>query len=298
MKTVGLPFFLLLSSVAVFGQDKSEIIDKAPPEIEEALRARVNKFYELFSAGKFKEAYSYVAEDSQDKYFQSSKDQYKGCEIIKIRYTEDFTKATVVTACKTDWRFQNTTTPMSFPLVSNWVKTNGEWYWHYVKPTIVPSPFSPTGFVPVPADSADDNVSPVPKDIAGAGQAIMAKVGIDKAAVQLQPLGTSFDTVHVRNDMPGDVSIKIEMPHVPGLKVTLEKDVLHAHESASIVFEWRSDAPGIECLDCLRKMPTLTTARLIVDPLSRVFPITVSLQSPQNTAPQDKPPVRSSIAHH
>ncbi len=79
MKTFALSSFLLMSGFAAFGQNSSDLFDKAPPAIDEALRARVNKFYELFIAGKFKDAYSLVADDSQDKFFELSKDQYKSC---------------------------------------------------------------------------------------------------------------------------------------------------------------------------------------------------------------------------
>jgi hypothetical protein len=77
MKTLALSL-VLLSCFAALGQDSSELFDKAPPPIDEALRARVDKFYGAFIAGKFKEAYLLVADDSQDKFFELSKDQYKG----------------------------------------------------------------------------------------------------------------------------------------------------------------------------------------------------------------------------
>ncbi len=92
-----------------------------------------------------------VADDSQDKFFEMPKTQYKSCEITKIQLLENFTKATVVTSCKSEWRWHGTVTLITFPLTSNWEIIDGQWYWHYVKPTMVPSPFSPTGFVPVPS---------------------------------------------------------------------------------------------------------------------------------------------------
>ncbi len=284
MRTLRLFSLLVVSLAAAFPQDKSEIVDKASPEIEEALRARVTHFYQLFMEGKFKEAYSLVADDSQDKFFQLSKDQYKGCEIIKIRYTENFTKATVVTSCKSDWRFQGTTALISFPLVSNWEVLDGQWYWHFVKPTILPSPFSPSGYIPGPSKSADDDASPVPKDINAAGHAILAKVGVDKSMVQLQPVGTSFDTVHVRNDLPGDVSIKIEMPQIPGLRVTMGQSVLHAHDTTSVVFEWHPEDPAIQCLECVKRTISTTTVQLKIEPFSRTFPIKVVFQNPAQSA--------------
>src|ERR1700761_1859087 len=156
MRTLAFSSLLLLSGFTAFGQNQSELFDKAPPAIDEALRARVDKFYASFIAGKFKDAYVMVADDSQDKFFELSKDQYKSCEIIKIRYTENFTKAGVVTSCKADWRWHGAVTLTTFPLTSNWIVVDGQWFWHYEKPTMVPNPFSPTGFVPVPPDSTPD----------------------------------------------------------------------------------------------------------------------------------------------
>ena len=98
MKTLAFSSLLLLSGLAAFGQNASDVFDKAPPAIDEALRARVGKFYRAFVAGKFKQAYLLVADDSQDKFFELSKDEYKSFEIIKINYSENFTKAAVVTA--------------------------------------------------------------------------------------------------------------------------------------------------------------------------------------------------------
>ncbi len=202
MKTLALSSLVCLSCFAAFGQDSSELFDKAPPPIDEALRARVDKFYGAFVAGKFKEAYLLVADDSQDKFFELSKDQYKSYEIIKIRYRENFTKAAVVTSCKADWRFHGTVVLTTFPLVSNWEVVDSEWFWHFEKPTMVPSPFSPTGFINCSPGQYDQpkrfwfrKISRAPR------RGILAKVSVDKASVHLRTSATSQDVVHVRNDM-------------------------------------------------------------------------------------------------
>jgi hypothetical protein len=144
MKMIASSSLLLFCALAAFAQQAPPLVDKAPPEIDQALRARVNKFYDAFVAGKFKDAYLMVADDSQDKFFELSKDQYKGCEIIRINYTENFTQATVVTSCKRDWRFHGASTLTTFPLTSTWEVVDGQWYWHFVKPTMMATPFSPT----------------------------------------------------------------------------------------------------------------------------------------------------------
>src|ERR1700691_3384083 len=106
---------------------------------------------------------------------------------------------------------------------------------------MVSSPFAPTGFVPVPADSTPNPAALVPKDIPGAAQSILAKVTVDKVSVRLRSYETSQDVVHVRNDMPGQVRLKLDQPGLAGLQVSVGKTELKAHEETTIVFEWRLD---------------------------------------------------------
>jgi hypothetical protein len=289
---IALSCFLLLSCFSAFGQDSSDLFDKAPPAIDEALRARVDKFYGAFVAGKFKDAYMLVADDSQDKFFELGKDQYKGCDIIKIRYSDNFTKAAVVTACKSDWRWHGAVTLTTFPLTSNWKVVDGQWFWHYEPPKTVPTPFSPTGFVPVPAQSSTtDNAGLVPKNIAGTAQVILAKVGLDKGSVRLKSYETSQDVVHVKNDMPGEVSLKLSKPDLPGLKVTLGKTDLMAHEETTVLFEWRLDDPAIQCLDCAKKMSEHPMVQLQIVPTGQRFNITVLFDNVPRTDQPATPPV-------
>jgi hypothetical protein len=281
-----LTLLLLLSAVAAFAQTPSDLFEQAPPAIDEALRARVSKFYDAFVAGKFKEAYALVADDSQDKFFELSKDEYKSYEIVKIRYTENFTKATVVTAVKSDWRWHGAVTVTTFPLTSSWIAVDGQWFWHYEKPTVVPNPFSPTGFVPVPLDTKTDNAGLVPKNIPGAAQGILSKVSVDKRSVLLRSYETSQDEVQVHNDMPGQVSLVLEDPKIPGLKITPGKTVLLAHEQTTIAFEWRLDDPAIQCLDCAKKMSGARLVQLRIQPTNQVFPINVFFDNVPRQSPK------------
>ncbi len=282
MKTLAFSSVLLLSGFAALGQNSSELFDKAPPAIDEALRARVDKFYGAFIAGKFKDAYSMVAEDSQDKFFELSKDQYKGCEIIKISYSENFTKASVVTSCKSDWRWHGAVTLTSFPLTSHWVVIDSQWMWHFERPTMVPNPFSPTGFVAVPPDTTTSNAGLVPKDLPATAKEILAKVSVDKASVRLRLDQASQDAVHVRNDMPGQVTLKLDQPEIPGLKVTVGKTDLKAREETTISFEWRQD-------DTAKKPQARLTVLLHIVPTGQVFPIAVDFYNPlQLPAPRQK----------
>jgi hypothetical protein len=285
MKTLAFASLLLLSAFTAFGQNPSDVFDKAPAPVDEALRARIDKFYGAFIEGKFKDAYLLVADDSQDKFFELPKKQYKVCQIIRINYSESFTKAAAVVSCKADWRFHGTVAVTTLPLSSNWEVIDGQWYWRYVKPTMIQTPFSPTGLVPAPPDSA---TSPAPRlpDIASAAKDILAKVAIDKPSVRLRSFETSEDVVHVRNDMPGQVSLKLDTPDIAGLKVTVGKTDLKAHEETTIIFDWRLDDPRIHCLDCAKKTSVHAMARLHVLPIGQVFPISVIFENlpPQSPA--------------
>ncbi len=280
MKTLAVSSLLLLSSFAAFGQNASEVFDKAPPAIDEALRARVGQFYQAFVAGKFKQAYLLVADDSQDKFFELSKDEYKSFEIVRINYSDKFTKAAVVTAIKSEWRFHGAGTLTTFPLTSNWEVIDGEWYWHYVKPTTVASPFSPSGFIPLPADSTAaagaKPASAMPNDIAGAAQRILSEVSVDKSAVRLRADETSGDVVHVRNGMPGSVSLKLDNPDIPGLKVTLGQTNLPAHQETTIRFEWSVDNPAKTQVQTMSGHPVV---QLHILPTGQVFPISVAFEN-------------------
>jgi len=279
MKTVAFSSLLLLSAVTVFGQSSSEPARPAPPAIDEALRGRIDKFYGAFIAGKFKDAYLMVADDSQDKFFELAKEQYKGCDIIKINYSENFTKAAAVVSCKADWKFHASTAVTTFPLTSHWVVVDGQWLWHYERPTMVPSPFSPTGFVPVPAESNPNLAGLVPKNIVGTAQGILSKVSLDKSTVRLRSYEASQDVVHVHNDMPGQISLKLDKLDVQGLKITVGKADLKAHEETTLLFEWNLDDPSIQCLECAKTMNGRRVAQLRIVPTGQVFPIVITFEN-------------------
>ena len=158
------------------------------------------------------------------------------------------------------------------------------------RPTMVATPFSPSGFVACsPRDRGEQAAKPasaVPKDIAGAAQRILAEVSVDKTSVRLRSDETSQDVVHVRNDMPGEVSLKLDKPDIPGLKVTLEQTELLAHEETTIRFEWSLDNPAKSEAQTMSGHPVV---QLHILPTGQVFPISVAFENapaaPQNSGP-------------
>jgi hypothetical protein len=283
MRTLALSSLLLISGILGLAQDPKEMFDKAPPAIDEALRARVDQYYHAFMQGKFKEAYLLVSEESQDAFLEADKDRYKACETIKIRYSDDFTKAVVIESCKTDWKWHGVITPTTFPITSSWKIVDGKWFWYYVRPTQAPFPFSPTGFITVPpADAADkDSASVVPKDLKAAAQGILAQVSLDKMAVHLRPDEASHDVVHIHNGMPGVIKLQLDQLVVPGLTITLGKTELTANQETTVSFDYRLDNPGIACVDCAKKLKGTSTVTLRVIPTGQTFTLAVTFATPQ-----------------
>ena len=272
-------FFLCLGlSAAAFGQESSDLFDKAPPAIDEALRARVTEFYQLYEAGKFKQAFTMVADDSQDAFFGSGKEDLKSCSTAKINYSDNFTRAAVVETCKMNWAVHGESVTSSVPITTNWKVVDGQWYWSYVKPTAVRSPFSPTGSIPLPADApAGASPSMLPKDPAAEARNILGQVTIDKDTVTLRADQGSKDQVQVKNDMPGTVSLSLDPSPLPGLKITSKKTDISQHEVGVVEFEYNPDNNDIACSDCAKRVEGGVTFTIHIMPTNQAFPVTIKL---------------------
>src|SRR4051794_9122395 len=87
-----LPLFLVCSLLPA----QTPNLDKPPQDVDDALRARITKFYDLHVASKFRQAEQLVAEESKDDFYVLSKPELKAFKIGNIEYSEKFTKAKVV----------------------------------------------------------------------------------------------------------------------------------------------------------------------------------------------------------
>ena len=289
MKTLTLAVFLATGPLS-FSQEPSNLFENAPPPIDEALRARVDKFYQAERDGKFREAFALVADDSQDAFFAAPKAQFKKCEIIRINWSEEFTKAQVVESCDGEFRFHGQTVPVKRPVTSTWKLENGQWAWYYIVPVEKPSPFSPTGFVPLPEAAPVPNPAapaklPSSDEVSALATGIMQGVKVDKNLIRMRSDQSSKDELHVRNDMPGEVSLDIGQIAVAGLKITPAKTRLQAHEETTIAFEYRLDDTSIACVDCAKKIQSTVSTVLKIQPTGQTFPINVVFANP----PAQKP---------
>src|SRR5581483_11442788 len=210
----------------------------------------------------------------------AAKGDLKGCEIVRINYSENFTKATVVESCQTELGFQGHVFQTKMPFTSNWKVMDGQWWWYYLKPTSVPNPFSPTGFIPYTESDpkgATATKSMLPADPKTLAQGILGKLKLDKPTIELHPGEKPRDELHVRNEMPGAVTLRIDPVTQTGLKITVSKSELQANEEATIVFEYHVDESASLCAACANHVRATVVAQLHVDPTGQVFPIPVMI---------------------
>ncbi|MCZ2075981.1 MAG: hypothetical protein LC130_13405 [Bryobacterales bacterium] len=243
-----------------FGQAAGDLFSKATPDVDAALRGRVTKFYQAHVDGKFRVADEVVAEDSKEIFFAAQKTRYKGFEIVKIAYSDQFTKAQVVVAVDTDMAFPGMgKVAVKAPLTTLWKLENGEWFW-YVNPSLGKE--TPFGLMkPGEGESAGGLfVSKGPDP-----QALIKMVTVDKTKVQLG--GESpIAEVHVSNGMSGAISLSLEYSPAAGFEASLDtKEVVRSGSAKILIRSVQGEkAPG-----------STATLRLHIQPLGHTIPIEV-----------------------
>jgi len=260
-----------------FAQNPAEPAETPPPGVEEALRARIAGFYQAHVDGKFREAFDLVAEESKDDYFTAQKERYKDYSIMKIEYSENFTRAKAVVACGRDLATLGTSFQVKAPIVSHWKLIDGQWYWYKIKTTGAATPFG----VMNPGPQAQ-NAAAVAKR-APMVRSLQKLAIVDKTEVKLKASEASSDQVIVSNSLPGVVSLSVDYRGDPGLEVKLDRQDLRPREKATMSFHWEPS-----------RMPkkATTIARLIISPTNQIIPIKVIFEGvAESSKPQSRRPL-------
>jgi hypothetical protein len=148
---------------ALFAQLNTDVLEKAPPDVEDALRARITQFYQLHVDGKFRQAEQLVAEDTKDFFYNASKPTYFKFSINKIQYSDNFTKALATVLCNTIIPVPGfVNKPFDVPSPSRWKLENGQWYWYIDKDQLLQTPFGKRNAPSSPAAGAG---SPMPAQL-------------------------------------------------------------------------------------------------------------------------------------
>jgi len=226
-----------VSCAVVAAQTKpTDVFEKAPPEVDNALRERVSKFFQAHVDGKFRLAEEVIAEDSKDFFYNMEKQRYLGFEIVRINYSDDFKKATVVTGVEVEWRSPRIgVMRVKPPLTSLWKQENGTWYWYVVPQKDWETPWGK--MKPGPDVTAQQRqLAAMFKGVDAAE--VARQVTIDKNAIVLSGYQPSGGEATIGNSMPGEVKLRLEAPPINGLVAKLDKNVLKSGEQAKLTLHY------------------------------------------------------------
>ena len=240
-------------------QTPADYFDKAPPDVDDALRARINGFYQAHVDKKFRQADPYVAEDTKDFYYEANKPAYISFHIDKILYSDNFTKAKAIVTCKMHVVVGFIDQVAMVPTPSTWKLENGQWCW-YVDQKAGRDRHSGTG-----RRKASFARSTLPA-MAGAPdvQSLWKNVQADRPSVQLSAKEASSDAVTISSKMA--VELRLDAPSVAGLDITLDRTNLKPGEQAKVTFhsEPQENATPIRARVIVHVMPTNQAIPIIV----------------------------------
>ncbi len=281
------PGLLILCVFALAAQEKKPEPPAAPPEVDAALRARIQQFYQAHVDGKYRLADQVVAEDSKDWFFAAAKPRYLGFEIIRINYSDEFKKAEAVVSCQADWYVRGTKMKVNLPSTSLWKVVDGQWFWYIVPVTEVKTPF---GTMNYNGGAVKDGAPPaavpgLPGDPQVLAQKILEQVQTDKQDLLLSSYEASSGEVKIFNKMQGPITLRAEIDGAfPGLTFKLDKTEVKAGDSATLQIRFKPK-------DRVAK-PSLT-ARVYVEPTAQVLPVKLTFAIPpeiEKLIPKDARP--------
>jgi hypothetical protein len=238
-KVLAFSSFVCVVLTGASGQQPADLFTKAPPAIDEALRDRISKFFQLQVDGKPRQAEQYVAEDSKDYYYEMQKPRYLSYEIRSISYSDEFTKAKAMIAVEMIInipQFQNK--PMKIPFMTLWKVVDGQWFW-YVQPEA--SLITPFGKMNPGPGKPGEAQAGGPPDMSKTPDilSLWKQVSADKQGVQLKAHEASSDRVTISSQLAGTVSLQFQPPDVPGLVVRLDRTELKAGEKSVLSFDFK-----------------------------------------------------------
>ncbi len=224
------------AAAALFGQSAPELFRKAPPAVDEALRARITKFYQLQMEGKGRAAEALVAEDTKDFFYNSGKPKYLSFEIRDIEYTDNFTKANATVLANRIVMMPGFTKPMPIPELSRWKLVDGEWYWYMSQDDLLNTPFGRSK--PTASTGSSMPIIPTQDEMAKVVQGIKP----DKTSVELQAEKESSGRFVIANPMSAPINLSLEATQGPGFTARLDKTEVPPGGSAILTVEWK---PGL-----------------------------------------------------
>jgi hypothetical protein len=235
----------ILFAAAAFAQSAPDPFNKPPADVDKALRGRMTEFYQDHVTGQFRKAEELVAEDTKDFFYSSNKPRYLGCEISRIDYSQNFTRARATILCE-----QNVVMPgfggvFKLPILSDWKLEDGMWRWFVDQNGTRDTPFGPVKLTP-PVDGAPAREIALPAGISLISpEFALHKVTADKNSLALKAGGSGQLTFS--NAASG--AMAVSCAKTPGFEVTPDRVGLKAGEKATVTVKALAGAPKTSTLN-------------------------------------------------
>jgi len=240
-----LQFFALLALCAsfTFAADE-ELSRKAPPEIDQALRERVNQFYAFFQTGEFRKAEAFLDEESKDLFYGARKTRILGYEIKDLSYSDDFREAKALVACSTIVPMLGSR-PLTMPVSSDWRFVDGSWVMHLEERE---NPLEKASDTPFGAMSFKQPTAPVPG--AGVGPAPQANAPTLETLAKMFRISTDTlrfpktgddpvtRTVLFKNQAKGALTLERYTRDIPGIEVNVSRVEVEPDQELEIEFTY------------------------------------------------------------
>lgn len=223
----------ILLTALVSAQSPADLFSKAPPEIDNALRERMTKFYQAHVDGKFRIADQMVSEDSKDIFFEADKRRCRSFEIVKITYAENFTRAKAVVTCDTEVLLPpKGLMRVTMPVASAWRNESGTWFW-YVESRDNVSPFGA-----MKAGEGDGAVQ-IPKG--PSAEDVRKMIEVSESEFRVSPDEGLTREIKVTNNMPGTVQLTLEPVKATDIVASFDRKELKPKESATLTVQFTPD---------------------------------------------------------
>jgi hypothetical protein len=210
---------------ALYGQTRKNPFDKAPADVDDALRTRVTEFYQDHVTQKYRLAEKLVAEDSKDGFYAANKPDIKDFKIGDIAYSDGYSKAKVTIVAKMLITFLGMSSKMmDVPFPSYWKIDEGKWCWYIFNDPNRMTPFGKAN-PETTSGKGDGTMAFKPVDLSTVSAAVKA----DRVSVKL---GDAEEKIILSNTLPGAVKLALDQSEYQGFTAKLDKVDLNSGEKA------------------------------------------------------------------
>jgi hypothetical protein len=230
----------------------------------EALRDRVQQYYQMMVDKKYRQAEAMVAMESKEDYYNGKKPDLKGFEIMNLDLQTPTTAKVTIRAKVVVLMPGAGGQLFDMPTPTYWILENGTWSWYIPEEVKSATPFGQMKNG-AGASGGMDMKGAAPGGIENPNVgALVNQISIDKRTITLSAKEPQ-QSVTITNGLPGplDLNVDARVLNIKGLKVEVKPTHLDAGARAVVTFRRVGEARLTEVV------------QVIAEPFHRIFDIQV-----------------------